>query len=103
AAYLPIDPALPAARVEFMVTDAAPVAAVTTAELAGRFDGFDLAVIDIADPAVAGAPCTALRAPDPTDVAHLIYTSGTTGVPKGVAVTQHNVAQLFDDLRLGFA
>ncbi|WP_155762852.1 condensation domain-containing protein, partial [Mycobacterium colombiense] len=103
AAYLPIDPALPATRVEFMLTDAAPMAAVTTAELAGRFDGFDLIVVDVADPAVAAQPSTAPPAPAPTDLAHIIYTSGTTGVPKGVAVTQHNVAQLFDDLRLGFA
>src|SRR5262249_14818181 len=34
AAYLPIDPALPAARIGFMVADAAPIAALTTAELA---------------------------------------------------------------------
>ncbi|MCA2323322.1 AMP-binding protein, partial [Mycobacterium intracellulare] len=103
AAYLPIDPALPAARVEFMLTDAAPMAAVTTADLADRFDGFDLIVVDVADPAVAAQPSTPPPAPAPTDLAHVIYTSGTTGVPKGVAVTQHNVAQLFDDLRLGFA
>ncbi len=103
AAYLPIDPALPATRVEFMLTDAGPTAAVTTAELADRFDGFDLTVVDVADPAVATRPSTAPPAPAPTDLAHIIYTSGTTGVPKGVAVTQHNVAQLFDDLRLGFA
>ena len=34
AAYLPIDPAQPAARIEFMLADAAPIAAVTTAGLA---------------------------------------------------------------------
>ena len=34
AAYLPIDPALPAARMEFMLADAAPVAAITTADAA---------------------------------------------------------------------
>ena len=34
AAYLPIDPVLPAARMQFMVADAAPIAAVTTAGLA---------------------------------------------------------------------
>ena len=103
AAYLPIDPALPGARVEFMLTDAAPRAALTTSALAGKLDGFDLEVIDVADPAVAAQPSTAPPAPAPTDVAHLIYTSGTTGVPKGVAVTQHNVAQLFDELRIGIA
>ncbi len=101
AAYLPIDPALPAARMEFMLTDAAPIAAVTTAALAGRLDGFGLAVVDVDDPAVGDQPATALPLPAPDDLAHIIYTSGTTGVPKGVAVTQHNVAQLFDDLRLG--
>ena len=36
AAYLPIDPAPPDARIEFMLADAAPVAVITTAELAGR-------------------------------------------------------------------
>ena len=35
AAYLPIDPAHPDDRIEFMVADAAPVAAITTAELGG--------------------------------------------------------------------
>ena len=39
AAYVPIDPALPAARIDFMVADAAPVAAITTAGSADRLDG----------------------------------------------------------------
>ena len=39
AAYLPIDPAPPAARIGFMLADAAPVAAVTTAGLRSRLDG----------------------------------------------------------------
>ena len=39
AAYLPIDPAVPAARIEFVLADAAPIAAITTgglADAAGR-------------------------------------------------------------------
>ena len=95
AAYLPIDPALPPARIEFMISDAAPVAAITTTGLAARLDGFDLLVIDVDDPAVQTQPSTALPAPAPEDLAHIIYTSGTTGVPKGVAVTHHNVTRLF--------
>ncbi|WP_156673265.1 non-ribosomal peptide synthetase, partial [Mycobacterium sp. E3251] len=94
AAYLPIDPAHPAARIGFMLADAAPVAVVTTAALADRLDGHDVAVIDVDDPAVDAQSRTALPAPSPEDVAYLIYTSGTTGVPKGVAVSHRNVTQL---------
>ena len=39
AAYVPIDPVVPAARVEFVLDDAAPVAALTTAEF-GRAAGW---------------------------------------------------------------
>ena len=101
AAYLPIDPALPAARIEFMLADAAPVAALTTADLAARLDGYDLLVIDVNDPAVDTQPSTALPAPAADDIAYIIYTSGTTGVPKGVAVTHHNVTQLLESLDAG--
>ena len=93
AAYVPIDPALPAARIEFMLDDAAPIAAITTAGLADRLDGRDLLVIDVDDPAIDTQPSTALPAPAAEDIAYLIYTSGTTGVPKGVAITHHNVTR----------
>src|SRR5208283_3057404 len=98
AAYLPIDPVLPAARIGFMVADAAPIAAITTTGLADRLDGCDLVVIDVNDPAVDTQPSTALPAPAAEDIAYLIYTSGTTGSPKGVAVTHHNVTQLLEAL-----
>ena len=43
AAYLAIDPGLPAARIGFMLDDAAPIAAITTTGLRSRLDGHDLA------------------------------------------------------------
>ena len=101
AAYLAIDPALPAARMDFVVADSAPIAAVTTADLAGRLEGHGVVVIDVHDRVVDAHPTTALPAPDPEDIAYLIYTSGTTGVPKGVAVTHHNVTQLMESLDAG--
>ena len=39
AAYLPIDPGLPAARIGFMLADAAPIAVITTAGLADGWTG----------------------------------------------------------------
>ncbi|OBH11335.1 non-ribosomal peptide synthetase, partial [Mycobacterium sp. E1747] len=98
AAYLPIDPATPASRAEFMLADAAPIAAVTTAGLRPRLTGRDLAVLDVTDGAVGDYPGTAPPEPEPGDVAYLIYTSGTTGVPKCVAITHHNVTQLLGSL-----
>ena len=98
AAYLPLDPALPGARLEFMVGDVAPVAAITTAGLRARLEGLHLPVIDVADPRIQEYPCTALPAPAADDIAYVVYTSGTTGVPKGVAITHHNVTQLIMSL-----
>ncbi|ORB13007.1 non-ribosomal peptide synthetase, partial [Mycolicibacterium moriokaense] len=97
AAYLPIDPALPNSRIAFMLGDAAPVAVLTTAELRPRLGGFEGALIDVADPDSVD-PAVVVQAPAPDDIAYLIYTSGTTGVPKGVAVTHHNVTQILESM-----
>ena len=88
AAYLPIDPAHPDARMGFMLADAAPVAAITTAELRSRLDGLRPGRHRCRrSRASTASPGTGLPAPAPDDIAYLIYTSGTTGVPKGVAIT----------------
>ncbi|WP_120313402.1 non-ribosomal peptide synthetase, partial [Mycobacterium mantenii] len=101
AAYLPIDPGLPAARIGFMLADAAPVAALTIAALAERLEGHGVSVIDVNDRRIDTLPETPLPIPTPESVAYLIYTSGTTGVPKGVAVTHRNVTQLMESLDAG--
>ncbi len=97
AAYVPIDPSVPDARIEFVLADSAPVAVVTTADLIDRLSGRGLTVIDVDDPEVISRPGTdPLIEPAPDDVAYLIYTSGTTGVPKGVAIPHRNVTRLLD-------
>ena len=98
AAYLPIDPALPDKRARFMLDDAAPIIAITNGELRPRLDGCALTVIDADEPAIDTQPDTAPPPPDPHNIAYLIYTSGTTGVPKGVAITHHNVTRLLEAL-----
>src|SRR5262249_19580224 len=58
-------------------------------------------VIDVTDVGIDGYPDTPLPAPAADGIAHIIYTSGTTGIPKGVAVTHHNVTRLFESLDVG--
>ncbi|WP_049747250.1 non-ribosomal peptide synthetase [Mycobacterium goodii] len=102
AAYLPIDPTTPQPRTTFLLTDTTPTATITTTDLRARLHGSDFPVIDIDDPAVDGQPDTPPpAAPAPDDIAYLIYTSGTTGVPKGVAISHHNVTQLLGSLDAG--
>ncbi|WP_156749945.1 AMP-binding protein, partial [Mycobacterium sp. E2479] len=103
AAYIPIDPALPMARIGLMLTDAAPIAAITTTDLRAQLDSHDIAIIDPDDPTVKRQPNTPLPAPAPDDIAYLIYTSGTTGLPKGVAITHHNLLQQLASLDTGLA
>ncbi|MFN6548702.1 AMP-binding protein, partial [Mycolicibacterium nivoides] len=98
AAYVPIDPMHPDERIEFVVADASPVAAVATSELVTRFAGCDVDVIDFNDVGRGAEQGAGLPMPAADDVAYLIYTSGTTGVPKGVAITHRNVTGLLDTL-----
>nr|HRD14004.1 amino acid adenylation domain-containing protein [Mycobacterium sp.] len=103
AAYLPMDPAHPDARIAFMLADAAPTAVLTTAELVERVADSGVPVIDLDDPDIAAQPGSALPAPCPDDIAYLIYTSGTTGTPKGVAITHHNLTHLMPSRPPGLA
>lgn len=94
AAYVPLDPGYPPARLTFMIVDA----------------GIDLVLVDGDPPGWAGrvptlrldtaSPAETL---DPVDVgtadpAYVIYTSGSTGRPKGVMVSRGAVAHLLDSL-----
>ncbi|GGK73127.1 non-ribosomal peptide synthetase [Mangrovihabitans endophyticus] len=102
AAFLPVDSAQPAERIAFVLAEADPVLAVTTAEIAGRpvWAGTDRVVLD--DPATRAAvdACPATAPPARpgarclTAAAYAIYTSGSTGRPKGVITTHTGLAGL---------
>ncbi|WP_165646257.1 condensation domain-containing protein, partial [Mycolicibacterium fortuitum] len=65
AAYLPIDPAHPDARVEFMLADAAPVVVITTAALGERLGGCGVPVVEVDDPRIDSQSCAGLSVPAP--------------------------------------
>ena len=103
AAYLPIDPALPEARIGFVLGDAAPVAVITTADLADRLDGQQVVVIDVADPAVNAQADAPSRAPAPIHLRTPSTHPAPPVSPKGVAVTHRNVTSLLASIPGGLS
>ena len=94
AAWLPLDPAYPAERLAYMLSDSRAAVLLTTAALAPG-----LASADIPRLCLDGAPDFLARspahAPPPSAggeaLAYVIYTSGSTGLPKGTLVTQRGL------------
>ncbi|MEP9392469.1 amino acid adenylation domain-containing protein [Gordonia sp. VNK1] len=81
AAYLPIDPGYPAARIDFMLDDATP----------------DLVIDDPMAAALAAGSASDTPGPHPVAVhpdssAYVVYTSGSTGTPKAVVGTSRALA-----------
>ncbi|WP_084525422.1 amino acid adenylation domain-containing protein [Nocardia vaccinii] len=103
AAFLPIDPTLPAERIEFLLADSAATLGITAE--AGRTslpDSVDWLILDQEQPLgdEAAAPAEPItdaergEAIRPDQLAWVSYTSGSTGIPKGVLVTHRGLADL---------
>jgi amino acid adenylation domain-containing protein len=95
AAYLPLDPHLPEARLAQLIEDARPAVVLTERRLAARLPAGEASVIALDEiapdqdvPAADGPPA------EPDDLAYVIYTSGSTGKPKGVEIRHRSVANL---------
>ncbi|MFH5207399.1 amino acid adenylation domain-containing protein [Antrihabitans sp. NCIMB 15449] len=86
-AYLPIDPAYPDDRVEYLVDDALPKLILDVPGLAAA----ENAAVALSD----ANPVDADRvgALVPSNIAYVIYTSGSTGKPKGVPVPHNAIAE----------
>jgi len=96
AAYFPLDPDDPEARVRFMLEDAGAHVLLRHDRSSGEPAGLDITYLDAGRPAAgtgregAGSRCD----PEPDDPAYIMYTSGSTGTPKGVVVTHRNILRL---------
>ncbi|MGV9349087.1 amino acid adenylation domain-containing protein [Streptomyces spiralis] len=105
AAYLPIDPGLPTARVGFMLADAEPAYVISTREVATTLPVEPGARILILDDESFAQSLRQRPTADPSDEtrtqpllpahpAYVIYTSGSTGQPKGVVVSHAGIPSM---------
>jgi amino acid adenylation domain-containing protein len=102
AAYLPIDPEYPEARISYILEDAAVRILVTDAAdlfkfpyFEGEFIGLDV-LLPILETSKENLPATIT----PQNLAYVIYTSGSTGKPKGVLIEHaSNVNMAMDQIK----
>ncbi|MFH9349549.1 amino acid adenylation domain-containing protein [Kitasatospora sp. NPDC017646] len=90
AAYLPLDPDYPAARLAHVVEDARPTAVLVHAATRDAAPA-GAPLLDLDAPAPAGNASAEPAPVDPDAPAYVIHTSGSTGRPKGVVVLRRNL------------
>ncbi|WP_139487922.1 non-ribosomal peptide synthase/polyketide synthase [Brevibacillus dissolubilis] len=97
-AYLPIDPAYPAERIEYMLQDSQTRLLVTRERLAkqaGLLENNSVNIINIDCNHISSKNKENLVHENrPNDLAYVIYTSGSTGKPKGVMVEHRSLVNL---------
>ncbi|MDQ6707534.1 MAG: amino acid adenylation domain-containing protein, partial [Acidobacteriota bacterium] len=93
AAYVPLDPAYPAERLEFMLADARP-RCVLTSKSGGHFSPASVPLLLIDGNESAALPKLEAHRGQAGDLAYIMYTSGSTGKPKGVCVPHRGIVRL---------
>ncbi|MFF4605124.1 amino acid adenylation domain-containing protein [Streptomyces sp. NPDC001339] len=91
AAYVPVDPGYPSARIAFLLRDCGAKAVLVGDEIPVGVGGdTDTPVLPVGT--LLTGPDAALEpAASSRDLAYVIYTSGSTGTPKGVMVEHRSV------------
>ena len=104
AAYLPLDPDLPEARLQLLLEDAQPRIILTDRTALRRLPS-SRATIILSDDAAASIPSGDAPLVDADDLAYVLYTSGSTGKPKAVEIRHRSVVNLLaavqEDLDFG--
>ncbi|MDE2125807.1 MAG: amino acid adenylation domain-containing protein [Armatimonadetes bacterium] len=102
AAYVPMEPTLPAARIHEMLEDAAPKAFITADRQIPAQAGYAGAVLTPDDAGSVPAASCRHRECRPDDAAYILFTSGSTGRPKGVAISHRSLAGRIQSCRAPF-
>lgn len=98
AAYLPLDPSHPMARLSQMINDAVPAVLVTTERFRGLRPGDGVVCLDSEWETIGAWPEQAPQcATIAENLTYVMYTSGSTGQPKGIEIPHRGVIRLTVD------
>ena len=93
--YVPIDPDIPAERLNFIINDTGCKQIFSESRYSGKLSGFtDRAVMLDKLDLSALKPLSVPPAISPSSLAYIIYTSGSTGTPKGVEIEHAGLLNL---------
>ncbi len=95
AAYLPIDPDYPAARIAHLLGDSAAPLVVTSERLRGLLSDANKTKVITVDRIPTAASSASVIPGSVDDPFYVIYTSGSTGTPKGTLLHERGVANLY--------
>jgi amino acid adenylation domain-containing protein len=100
-AFVPLDPAYPADRLQYMVDHSRIRVVLTQGALAGApaLSGAQLVDVATIPASLALAPGQEPAGRSPEDRAYVIYTSGSTGKPKGVQVPHRALNNFLKTMR----
>ena len=90
-AYLPLDPAFPKDRLQYLIDDAQAALLLVSRSLEGRLTS---ATPTIFCDEIEAGPRVADAIASPSALAYVRYTSGSTGRPKGVAIPHNALVNL---------
>jgi amino acid adenylation domain-containing protein len=98
AAYVPLDPTYPRARLAHMLVDTGAALVLTQRRCARALRELPVDVLEVDADAARFAQLPATAVPGERggahDVAYVMYTSGSTGTPKGVLVPHQGIERL---------
>ncbi|HEV2855904.1 MAG TPA: amino acid adenylation domain-containing protein [Thermoanaerobaculia bacterium] len=91
AAYLPLDPSAPDARLRLLLEDSGAGPVLASRGEARRLADLGARMVELESVCAPGGPDEGLAASGLSNLVYVLYTSGSTGAPKGVMVSQRNL------------